>query len=51
CFNAYHAIIPKAPGFDKRVLIYELYHTVNHYNLFGSGYLSQCEQLLERILN
>ncbi|KAJ1935861.1 hypothetical protein FBU59_005250, partial [Linderina macrospora] len=41
CFDAYHAIIPKTSGFNKRVLIYELYHAVNHYNLFGSGYLGQ----------
>ncbi|KAJ1966196.1 hypothetical protein GGI12_000218 [Dipsacomyces acuminosporus] len=50
-FDAYHAAIPKAPGFQKRSMIYELYHTVNHFNLFGSGYLSQSERLLERILD
>ncbi|KAI8321920.1 Ketosamine-3-kinase [Martensiomyces pterosporus] len=49
-FDAYHAIIPQAPGFKRRGMIYELYHTVNHFNLFGSGYLSQSERLLERIL-
>ncbi|KAJ2592099.1 hypothetical protein H4R99_006516 [Coemansia sp. RSA 1722] len=50
-FEAYHELIPRAPGFKKRGYIYELYHVVNHYNLFGSGYLGQCQQLLERILD
>ncbi|KAJ1847826.1 hypothetical protein LPJ70_001338 [Coemansia sp. RSA 2708] len=50
-YDAYHERIPQAPGFKHRVQIYELYHAVNHYNLFGSGYLGQCQRLLERILD
>ncbi|KAJ2152499.1 hypothetical protein IW139_004122 [Coemansia sp. RSA 353] len=49
-YDAYHERIPRAPGFELRAQIYELYHTVNHYNMFGSGYLDQCQRLLERIL-
>ncbi|KAJ2556650.1 hypothetical protein EV175_001859 [Coemansia sp. RSA 1933] len=49
-YDAYHSHIPKAPGFDKRVMIYELYHVVNHYNIFGS-YLDRCQSLLEGILS
>ncbi|KAJ2844944.1 hypothetical protein IWW36_004986 [Coemansia brasiliensis] len=49
-YDAYHELIPRAPGFNRRVLIYELYHAVNHYNLFGSGYWGQCQHLLRRIL-
>ncbi|KAJ2502811.1 hypothetical protein GGH96_000828 [Coemansia sp. RSA 1972] len=48
-YDAYHERIPRAPGFELRTQIYELYHTVNHYNMFGSGYLNQCQRLLERI--
>ncbi|KAJ1664865.1 hypothetical protein IW140_003936 [Coemansia sp. RSA 1813] len=50
-YSAYHSRIPKAPGFDTRGMIYELYHIVNHYNLFGNRFLGQCQNLLERILS
>ncbi|KAJ2843637.1 hypothetical protein J3B02_005203 [Coemansia erecta] len=50
-FDAYHELIPKAPGFQKRGYIYELYHIVNHYNIFGFTYLAQCKQLLKQILD
>ncbi|KAJ2160893.1 hypothetical protein GGF46_001878 [Coemansia sp. RSA 552] len=49
-YSAYHQRIPKAPGFERRAPVYELYHTVNHYNLFGAGYLGQCQHLLEQAL-
>ena len=45
-WKAYHEIIPKAPGFEERHLIYTLYHYLNHYNLFGSGYYNQCQSIL-----
>eukprot|EP00968_Pinguiococcus_pyrenoidosus_P019413 scaffold2114_cov253-Pinguiococcus_pyrenoidosus.AAC.8 len=34
-WDAYHAHIPKAKNFDRRVKVYELYHYVNQLNLFG----------------
>ncbi|KAJ2726435.1 hypothetical protein GGI07_000573 [Coemansia sp. Benny D115] len=49
-FEAYHEILPREKGFERRALVYELYHTVNHYIIFGGGYLGQCEQLLRRAL-
>ncbi|KAJ2756923.1 hypothetical protein GGI19_000445 [Coemansia pectinata] len=48
-YEAYHALIPKAPGFDKRAPIYELYHLVNHLNMFGVAYLDRCTRLLQII--
>eukprot|EP00887_Chlorella_sp_A99_P005059 scaffold112.g5059.t1 len=36
---AYHELLPLAPGHEARADLYELYHKLNHYNLFGSGYL------------
>ncbi|KAJ1904780.1 hypothetical protein GGI09_004690 [Coemansia sp. S100] len=48
-YEAYHAYIPKAPGFDKRAPIYELYHLVNHLNMFGVAYLGRCTHLLQII--
>ncbi|KAJ2399020.1 hypothetical protein GGI23_002896 [Coemansia sp. RSA 2559] len=49
-YKAYHSRIPKAPGFEKRAMVYELYHIVNHYNIFGGGYMDDTQSLLERIL-
>ena len=37
---AYHEVIPRAPGFEDRHQLYQLYHYLNHYNLFGSGKLT-----------
>ncbi|MEE6506733.1 hypothetical protein FKM82_007828 [Ascaphus truei] len=37
-YSAYHAKIPKAAGFDKRLKLYQLFHYLNHWNHFGSGY-------------
>lgn len=34
-WRAYHEVIPKAPGFDRRKDLYLLYHYLNHTNLFG----------------
>uniref|UniRef100_A0A915BVG9 protein-ribulosamine 3-kinase n=3 Tax=Parascaris univalens TaxID=6257 RepID=A0A915BVG9_PARUN len=37
-YSAYHEVIPKQKGADKRIQLYELYHHLNHWNHFGSGY-------------
>ena len=39
-WEGYRELIPKEPGFNKRYVLYELYHKLNHYNLFGGGYAS-----------
>ncbi|GMH36315.1 hypothetical protein BSKO_04183 [Bryopsis sp. KO-2023] len=48
-WKAYHDVIPRAPGFDERKQLYLLYHYLNHYNLFGSGYYGQCESILSSL--
>jgi protein-ribulosamine 3-kinase len=40
----YHGILPKTEPveeYEDRVLLYESWHLLNHYNLFGGGYRSQ----------
>jgi protein-ribulosamine 3-kinase len=49
-FEAYHAVIPQAPGFESRQKLYSLYHALNHYNIFGVGYRKSCLQLLSELL-
>lgn len=38
-FAAYDEAFPLEPGWRERNAIYQLYHLLNHLNLFGSGYL------------
>ena len=40
--TGYREVIPEASGADGRVEIYNLYHLLNHANLFGGSYLSKC---------
>ncbi|KAL8160030.1 hypothetical protein V2J09_001567 [Rumex salicifolius] len=53
-YNAYFEVMPKQPGFEKRKDLYLLYHYLNHYNLFGSGYRSSAMPIIDdylRMLN
>ena len=44
--SAYRKVLPRIPGADDRVEIYNLYHLLNHANLFGGGYINQCRASL-----
>jgi fructosamine-3-kinase len=46
----YIQVMPKQPGFEKRRDLYLLYHYLNHYNLFGSGYRSSAMSIIEDYL-
>lgn len=37
-------------GYQVRKTLYNLYHTLNHYNLFGGGYASQAANMTRRLL-
>ena len=45
-FAAYDALWPPAPGRAERVRLYQLYHLLNHLNLFGEGYGGQVDAIL-----
>ncbi|HSR52521.1 MAG TPA: fructosamine kinase family protein [Acidobacteriota bacterium] len=47
-YAAYHEIRPKQDGHQARNDIYQLYHLLNHLNLFGTSYLSGCLRVLRR---
>ncbi len=49
-FAAYGEAWPIDPGYPQRRTLYNLYHILNHYNLFGGGYLTQAERMLDRLL-
>ena len=45
-YEAYNAAWPLDPGYARRRPIYNLYHALNHANLFGAGYLTMVDELL-----
>jgi len=47
---AYRDEFPLDEGFTVRRDFYNLYHVLNHANLFGGGYVSQAAQSVERLL-
>jgi len=49
-YEAYEANAPLAPGNRQRCDLYQLYHVLNHLNLFGSGYLGQAQRLIRNLL-
>lgn len=38
-------------GYEVRKLLYNLYHILNHANLFGGGYVTQAESMMDRLLS
>jgi len=49
-YAAYEAAYPLEPGFEQRKTVYNLYHILNHFVLFGGGYLGQAQGMIDRIL-
>ena len=50
-YSAYTDSWPLPSGHERRLPMYQLYHLLNHLNLFGSGYLSRCEAIIEALLD
>jgi protein-ribulosamine 3-kinase len=40
-YRSYSAVLPLDAGAAARIALYNLYHVLNHLNLFGAGYLRQ----------
>ena len=47
-YRAYHEVCPFDSSYRDRRDLYNLYHLLNHLNLFGSSYLSSVKQILSR---
>ena len=45
-YRAYNEVFPLPPGYEKRKQLYNLYHLLNHLNIFGGGYLAQVKATL-----
>ena len=49
--SAYQNEWPMNEGWQRRVLVYRLYHELNHMNLFGGSYLNQAQRTMSSILS
>ena len=49
-YAAYRETRPLAAGYPQRRTLYNLYHVLNHLNLFGGGYRAQAEWMIEQLL-
>lgn len=49
-YRGYNQVWPLDSGYEKRKNFYNLYHILNHFNLFGGSYESQANQMINRLL-
>ena len=49
-YRGYNDVFPLDAGYQKRKTLYNLYHILNHFNLFSGGYASQANRMLQEIL-
>lgn len=49
-YAAYREAWPLPPEYGTRKILYNLYHVLNHLNLFGGGYLAQAKGMMDRLL-
>ncbi len=49
-YVAYREAWPLSAGFETRKTLYNLYHVLNHFNIFGAGYLNQARRMIERLV-
>lgn len=50
-YAAYRESYPIDSGYKSRKTLYNLYHILNHANLFGGGYITQSNRMLEQLLS
>ncbi len=49
-YAAYREAWPLDAGYPQRRILYNLYHVLNHLNLFGGGYLAQAERMMAQLV-
>jgi fructosamine-3-kinase len=49
-YQGYQATFPLPLGYERRQSLYNLYHILNHYNLFGGSYATQAQRMIDQIL-
>ena len=49
-YSAYAEVFSIDAGYSIRKVLYNLYHILNHFNLFGGGYAKQAESMIDQLL-
>lgn len=49
-YDAYNETFPLRPGYAERKKLFNLYHLLNHFNLFGTSYLGAIEQTVNQFV-
>ena len=49
-YDAYREANPLQPGYKERLDLYNLYHLLNHLNLFGAGYLNAVNAVVAKFV-
>lgn len=48
-YRGYNSVWPLDDGFQRRLPLYELYHALNHFILFGASYAASCQRLVDQL--
>ena len=49
-YQGYEREYSLPPGYEQRKICYNLYHILNHFNLFGGGYAYEAQHMIEQVL-
>lgn len=49
-YDAYNSAYPLSPGYGIRKTLYNLYHILNHFVLFGGSYEAQANRMIDQLL-
>ena len=49
-YAAYEDVYPLEQGYQRRKALYNLYHILNHANLFGGHYIQQSQNIMQQLL-
>lgn len=48
-YSSYNETWPLDEGYQTRKTLYNLYHILNHYNMFGGGYEKQANSMIQKL--
>jgi len=49
-YRAYESSWPLSESYEQRITLYQLYHVLNHLNLFGASYLGRAQAMIAELL-
>ncbi len=50
-YRGYNSAFPLDSSYSQRKTLYNLYHILNHFNLFGGSYAAQSNRMIQQILS